>query len=134
MRVKVGDVLGRWRLLYSGRNAAGTPIWLCQCKCLVIREIREAALTPRSRCWLCGHQPAPKPRAKWGTRSKFRGVTFDAFARLKKPWRVAIQAFGLHHFCGRYRTEEEAARAHDRAALALIGPTAQLNFPRDQGD
>jgi hypothetical protein len=40
---------------------------------------------------------------------------------------------GVHCYVGRYATEEEAARAYDRAALELLGPTAIVNFPREEG-
>jgi hypothetical protein len=127
--VKAGDQVGRWRLLFSARNAAGTRIWVGQCKCLSHRELRESDLTRRSRCWSCGHQPTSRPRAKTGRSSRFRGVTFDAFTPLKKPWRVAIHVHGVHCFIGRFASESEAARAHDKAARVLLGPKPILNFP-----
>jgi AP2 domain len=124
----VGDQVSRWTLLYSARNAAGRTLWVCQCKCLRIREIREAALTPRARCWGCGHRSAPTTGAKSGRSSKFRGVCYDSFRRLAKPWRVALQVQGQHYYVGRFAAEEEAGRAYDEAALVLLGPTAPLNF------
>jgi hypothetical protein len=130
--VKVGDVLGRWTLLYRGYNAHGRPVWLCQCKCLAVRELRESALTHRSRCWSCGHRRTPTPGQKIGISSRYRGVTSDQARGLPRPWRAAMFLDGVHVFLGRYRTEEAAARAHDEAARVLLGPTAIVNFPRDE--
>jgi hypothetical protein len=115
--VKVGDVLGRWTLLYRGRNAAGRPVWVCRCRCLLVKEIREAALTPRSRCWGCGHRSAPRTGEKIGKSSRYRGVTSDGARGLPRPWRAAMSLDGVHVFLGRYGSEEQAARAHDKEGL-----------------
>tara|TARA_R110002051_G_scaffold316556_3_gene396344 strand:+ start:225 stop:722 length:498 start_codon:yes stop_codon:yes gene_type:complete len=62
--------------------------------------------------------------------SGFRGVSFDkARAEQRKPWCVFIQREGHGRLVGRYETAEQAALAYDRAAVALFGPFAQLNFP-----
>jgi len=46
-------VIGYWRLLYPGRSPNGQRVWLCQCQCLTIREVREDHRIPpsKSRVW-----------------------------------------------------------------------------------
>ena len=57
--------------------------------------------------------------------SRFRGVY--ATRKGKKTWWVAA----LHHqYLVYFEVEEEAARAHDRAALARDPEFVKLNFPR----
>jgi HNH endonuclease/AP2 domain len=50
---------------------------------------------------------------------------------LKKPWVARIKIEGKDHNIGWFATMEEAARAYDRAAIALRGEFARLNFPRE---
>lgn len=52
---------------------------------------------------------------------RFRGVSYD---RTRDKWCAWIR----HTFLGRFATEEEAARAYDRAALALWGDEAATNL------
>jgi hypothetical protein len=60
--------------------------------------------------------------ARPGSRSRYRGVTWDATG---KKWAARLGSRWL----GSYMTEEEAALAFDRAALATWGEYASLNFP-----
>ena len=68
-------------------------------------------------------------RFKRETSSKYRGVTwskhFDA-------WIAQIAHANEHHRIGQFDDEREAARAYDRAAAALHGRKAKLNFPNDR--
>lgn len=59
---------------------------------------------------------------------RFKGVTFDKSCGL---WRAQIQPGGRGRTIGRFKTEEEAARAYDDVALELWGDFANLNFPLD---
>lgn len=38
--VQVGSQIGFWKVLYRGGLRAGARVWLCQCQCLTIREVR----------------------------------------------------------------------------------------------
>jgi hypothetical protein len=133
--MKAGHMIGRWTLLYPGRNAAGNEVWLCQCRCLVIREVLASDLTPRppqGTTWTCGHRAMTTPRTKIGRTSRFRGVSHDGARCHKQPWRVALYVEGRHLFVGRYATEEDAGRAYDTAVSRLFGPAALVNFPKKE--
>lgn len=56
--------------------------------------------------------------------SRFKGVS-----KVKKTgrWRATIQAHRNKEHIGTFGTEEDAARAYDKRALELFGPTAFLN-------
>ena len=59
-------------------------------------------------------------------KSLFRGVEPNGAT----GWAAELIAKdGIRHYCGTYPTEEEAARAFDKKALEVRGPTARLNFP-----
>jgi len=61
--------------------------------------------------------------------SRFKGVSTHP-----KGWRAYI---GMHNeaiFLGSFGYEEDAARAYDRAAVALYGEFARLNFPQELED
>lgn len=60
--------------------------------------------------------------------SRYKGV--QRLKRYKIPTWLAIAKFdGKYTRIGVFRTEEEAARAYDRAVLERIGPHAYRNFP-----
>lgn len=61
------------------------------------------------------NQP-PRPGRKW------KGAVL---IKLSGRWRARV---GSHHI-GVFETEEEAARAYDRAATRIYGEFAYLNFP-----
>jgi hypothetical protein len=56
-------------------------------------------------------------------RSRYKGVD-----RHHGKWRARIAAYGQRMHLGNYATEEEAARAYDRAAVRHHGEFAVLNF------
>lgn len=61
---------------------------------------------------------APSPHT-----SRFKGVCWDKSRGL---WRATIKDGG---YIGRFKTEEEAARAYDARAIEMHGEFAYLNFP-----
>jgi hypothetical protein len=47
----------------------------------------------------------------------------------KGRWQAATKVDGRWHYLGRFRDEEEAARAVDCVLRAVCGSHARLNFP-----
>jgi hypothetical protein len=60
--------------------------------------------------------------------SRYRGVSWS---RTFNAWIAQIGSRAGHARIGQFQDEREAARAYDRAALALYGEAAMLNFPDD---
>ena len=69
---------------------------------------------------------------KSGTTSRYKGVCYYAHKKSKK-WRASLQHKGKHLSFGYYESEEDAARAYDKAAFNLWGEYSRqhLNFPND---
>lgn len=65
-------------------------------------------------------------RKRQNASSRYRGVHF--FKR-DQTWQAYIQVNGRFSHLGYFDSEEEAARARDEVAKALIGAEAHLNFP-----
>ncbi len=63
-----------------------------------------------------------------GTASRFRGLYF--YKRIGK-WCARIKFEGKPIYLGSFAEEIEAARAHDRGAVAYFGASARLNFPQE---
>jgi hypothetical protein len=61
-------------------------------------------------------------------RSKFKGVKLNKPGR-RKRFRSEIKSRGKTVYLGAFNTQEEAARAYDRAAREFYGEFARLNFP-----
>jgi hypothetical protein len=64
--------------------------------------------------------------ARSNNKAGYRGVHRDGVGG--KPWVAAITVKGCEITIGRFKTPEEAARAHDFVALKLKGEKAKLNF------
>lgn len=62
-----------------------------------------------------------------GSSSQYKGVSRERTSK-PSPWRASIYLNGRHVSLGRFKTEEEAALAYDRAAAAAHGEFARLNF------
>lgn len=67
-------------------------------------------------------------RAKVGCSSKYKGVHW---CKQRERWRSRIKISGKFTFLGSYTSEEEAARAYDKAARETFGEYARLNFPEE---
>lgn len=73
---------------------------------------------------VCTQQENCQNRRPIGGASQYKGVT------LHKPsgrWRAKIKVDGKYKSLGYYDTEEEAAKAYDRAALESFGEYARIN-------
>jgi AP2 domain len=70
------------------------------------------------------------PTNQFSAGCRYRGITRSG----KTRWRAIVQHKGVYQNLGTYDTAEEAARAYDKAALALFGDAALLNFPSQRAD
>lgn len=75
-------------------------------------------LRPASRSLQSHNQPA-----RVGT-SRYRGVYWD---KTRSSWSARLKVDGKTKFLGRFSSEEDAAEAYDRAALAAYGADALVN-------
>lgn len=68
-----------------------------------------------------------------GSASGYKGVIYQHYFKkpLQKPWKAYLQQGKKTLLLGYFATKEEAAEAHDQAALRLFGPGTYLN--RDHG-
>lgn len=63
-------------------------------------------------------------------KSKYKGVQYINRKSCKnKPWRSRLWAKNTSISLGSFKTEKEAAKAYDKAAKAIYGELAILNFP-----
>ena len=69
-------------------------------------------------------QNAMNQRKQEGRSSKYKGVHFD---KAHNKFRASIKYKGVKKHLGRFKTEEEAALAYNKAALELFGEYAKLN-------
>lgn len=64
------------------------------------------------------------------TSSRYRGVRWLPTASETRPWAAQLRHGGRTFCLGTWETEREAAFAYDRAVLFYLGPSADLNFPK----
>lgn len=72
---------------------------------------------------------ANRKKDKRPTSSKFKGVSWH---RPKSIWISRIKVAGKGCHLGYFASEEEAARAYDKAAIMYFGEYAHLNFPQEK--
>lgn len=70
------------------------------------------------------NRPQSRPTA-----SRFKGVTWHGRDKL---WHACIKVDQRKHHLGYSKSEEDMARAYDRAAVQYFGEYARLNFPKPQ--
>lgn len=90
---------------------------------------RDGLNNLRSNLRLCTNQQnCRNTRPRPGT-SKFKGVSLD---RRRGDWSAQVHVNGRKKHLGFFKSEEDAARAYDRAAAQHFGDFAYLNFPEEK--
>lgn len=79
-------------------------------------NLRGATAMENQRAYRC---------PKTNTSSRFRGVSWH---RRDGVWRAYIKVGQKGYSLGTFRTEEDAAKEYDKAALRLFGEFTHLNF------
>lgn len=83
----------------------------------------------RSNLRLCStSENLRNARAKRNGVSKYKGVCWD---KSRSCWKSEIRITHKRKYIGRFCSEEEAAKAYDKAARFYFGEFAYLNFPME---
>ncbi len=118
------QVAGRWKRIYMHRQIMATPPGL------VCDHVNHDGLDNRKhnlRNCTAAQNNANRRSAPTAS-SQYVGVSWDKRRRI---WVVHIKKHGVPKYLGQFEDEEDAARAYDRAAWALHGEYANLNFPQE---
>lgn len=82
------------------------------------RKANLRAATRRQNCW---NNSKRKPKSL----SKYKGVSFSKRGR---PWKAMLTVNGKWIYLGSFNSENQAAKAYDKAARRHFGEFAKLNF------
>ncbi len=83
----------------------------------------------RANLRLCTRtQNLQNARARQGGTSRYKGVSWDKWGKLKKQWRADIQINKKRIHLGYFENEIEAAQKYDQKAKELFGEFAYTNF------
>jgi hypothetical protein len=112
------------KTVYMHREIMNHPSGL-----LVDHRNRDGLDNRRSNLRLATHaQNAYNCSKRKNASSQFLGMYFN---KERSTWDSQLMHNGKRIWVGRFKTEIEAARAYDRAAIKFHGEFARLNFPRE---
>jgi hypothetical protein len=106
-------------------------IWAIQTGAWPENDIDHIDRNPSNNSWInlrqaTKSQNKANTKSRKNTTSKYLGVNW--YSRDKK-WHAQITKNGKNYHLGYFNCEEDAAMSYDKAAIALHGNFANLNFP-----